>query len=174
MSAQNLALYVASYADADAASSDYQALQQAEGDDLVLLGSVVLSADADGTVTVTEHGGGEVAGGALLGGGAGLIVGLFAPPLLLATGIGAAVGAVVGEFTKKHEEKQLGVELEEYLPPSSSAIVAVLDDQYLDGIDDALTRSDKKVNKAIDSGDYDKLKKAFDESGDDIAEAVGS
>jgi hypothetical protein len=37
-----------------------------------------------------------------------------------------------------------------------------------------LTRADKRVSKAIDSGDYDKLQKALEKSGDEISDAVDS
>jgi uncharacterized membrane protein len=110
----------------------------------------------------------------VIGGGVGLVVGLFAPPLLLSTAIGAGAGALIGELKKRHEEKKLGVDVDEYLPPGSSAIVVVLDDQYLDGVDKALTKADKKVNKAIDSGDYDKISKAIADAGDDVTDAIDS
>jgi uncharacterized membrane protein len=173
MADENLTLYVASYADSASASSDYEDLKDAEStDELVIVGSVVLSRDDDGKITMNERGGGQVAGGGLFGGAAGLVVGLFAPPLLLSTAIGAGTGAVIGELSKKHEEKKMGVDVEEYLPSGTSAIVVVLDDQYLDGVDRALTRADRKVNKAIDSGDYDKIQKAISEAGDDASDAV--
>jgi uncharacterized membrane protein len=175
MADQNLALYVASYSDAESASEDFQTLKDAQGaDELAVVGAVVMSRDADGSVSVKESGGGEVGGGAMVGGGIGLVVGLFAPPLLLSTAVGAGVGALIGDLTKKHEEKQLGVDVDEYLPPGSSAIVVVLDDQYLDRVDKALTKADKKVNKAIDSGDYDKIKKAIAAAGDDVSDAIES
>ena len=37
-------------------------------------------------------------------GGVGLVVGLFAPPLLAATAVGAGVGAVAGKFAKHRIE----------------------------------------------------------------------
>ncbi len=174
MAPENLALFAATYDDAAAAESDYKALKAAEGADLVILGSVVLSRGADGNVSVSESEGGQIAIGGTIGATAGLIVGLFAPPLLLSTAIGAGIGAIVGEFTKKHEEKEIGVELDEYLPVDSSAIVVVVDNRYLDGIDHALTKADKKVNKAIDSGDYEKLQKAIADATDDVSDAVDS
>ncbi len=65
-----------------------------------------LNRDASGKVDVAEHdSGAHVAGGAVLGGTAGLVVGLFPPPLLAATAVGAGIGAVVGKLKKKHEEK---------------------------------------------------------------------
>jgi uncharacterized membrane protein len=128
----NLMLYVASYSDAASAKQDFDSLKALEGDDLEVDAAVVMSRGADGKVDVLEEGDGTVGAGAVLGGGVGLVVGLFAPPLLAATAIGAGIGAVLGHFTKKHEEKELGVELDEYLPPNSSAVVVIIDNKYLD------------------------------------------
>ncbi len=102
------------------------------------------------------------------------MVGLFAPPLLAATAVGAGIGAVVGKLTKRHEEKELGVELEEYLPPGSSAVVAVVDDRWADQVEAALVKSDKRLNKAIDAGDYDELQKAMAKSDAEVSNAVTS
>ncbi|HYN32679.1 MAG TPA: DUF1269 domain-containing protein, partial [Ilumatobacteraceae bacterium] len=123
MTEKNLILYVASYSDAASANEDFKSLKEAEGADLAIIAAVVMSRDAEGKVDILEKGAGPTGGGAVIGGGIGLVVGLFAPPLLAATAIGAGIGAVLGHLTKKHEEKKLGVDLEEYLPPNSSAIV---------------------------------------------------
>jgi uncharacterized membrane protein len=133
-----------------------------------------MSRDANGKVDVLERGDGTTAAGAVMGGGVGVVVGLFAPPLLAATAIGAGIGAVLGHLTKRHEEKKLGVELDEYFPPDSSAVVVVIDDRYLDRVASALTKADKRVDKAIDSGDYDKLQKALEKSEREIGDAVDS
>ena len=126
----NLVLVVGTYSVTGAAAEDYKALKAGEdAGDYLVVGAVVLNRDANGKVDVAEHdSGAHVAGGAVLGGTAGLVVGLFAPPLLAATAVGAGIGAVVGKLSKKHQEKELGVEMEEYLPPGSSAVVAVVDD----------------------------------------------
>ena len=174
MSEMNLALYVAAYSDASAAQADFQALKDAEGDDLDIVAAVIMSRDADGNVDVLEKGATATKGGAWLGGGVGLVVGLFAPPLLAATAIGAGIGALLGHLTQKHEEKELGVELDEYFPANSSAVVVVVDDKYLDRVEGALDKADKKISKAIDSDDYDKLQKAISESADSIGDAIDS
>ncbi len=109
-----------------------------------------------------------------IGAGAGLVVGLFAPPLLLATALGAGIGAGIGELKKRHEEKELGVDVEEYLPPGTSAIIVVADDTYADRIDRALEKSIKKVNKAVDKGDYEKLEKELRDADKRITDAVDS
>ena len=174
MSDMNLALYVAAYADASAAEEDFESLKAAEGSDLKIEGAVVMSRDADGKVDVLEKDDAPEAGGAVIGGGIGLVVGLFAPPLLAATAVGAGLGALVGHLTKKHEEKKLGVELDEYFPPNSSAVVVVVDNKYLDRVEASLTKADKKISKAIDQDDYEKLQKAVSKSADDVADAVDS
>ena len=174
MDGDNLSLFVASYGDADQASDDFRALKGAREDGLEVVGAVVMTRSPEGDVDVKETGGGEAAGGATLGAMGGLVVGLFAPPLLLSTALGAGIGAGIGELVKRHEEKELGVELDEYLPPGSSAIVAVVDDTYLDRVDKAVSKATKKVSKAIDTGDYDKIKKAVLSSSAKIDDAIES
>jgi uncharacterized membrane protein len=169
----NLVLYVASYGDdEDAAKQDYKSLKQL--DDSAVVASVVLTRDAGGKVNVDEHGGMQIAGGATLGGVAGLVVGLFAPPLLAATAVGAGIGAAAGAIAKHHDEKRIAssVDEEDWLPAGSSAIVAVIDDEYLDQVDAAVERATKKVNKAIDKDDHDAVVKALNEGGQEVVEAV--
>ena len=174
MTGDNLMLYVASYADAASANKDFEALKAAEGDDLEIVGAVVMSRDAEGKVDVLEVGDEAVSHGAWIGGGIGLVVGLFAPPLLASTAIGAGIGAVLGHFTKKHEEKELGVELEDYFPPNSSAVVVVIDNKYLDRVEAALVDANKNISKAIDQDDYEKLQKAVSDAQNDVGDAVDS
>jgi len=174
MTGDNLTLYVASYSDASSAKEDFEALKAADGDDLEIVGAVVMSRDADGKVDVLEVGDQNVNEGAWIGGGLGLLVGLFAPPLLASTAIGAGLGALLGHFTKKHEEKELGVELDEYFPANSSAVVVIIDDKYLDRVQAALATADKKISKAIDQDDYDKLSAAIQAGAHDVDDAIES
>jgi uncharacterized membrane protein len=91
---------------------------------------------------------------------------------LLATAIGAGIGAIAGDLTKRHDEKKMGVDLDECLPDGSSAILVVLDDQYLGGVEGALTKADKQVNKAIDSDECDKIQKALSKGDTEVDDAV--
>ncbi|KRA24342.1 hypothetical protein ASD65_07820 [Microbacterium sp. Root61] len=175
MGTKNLALVVGSYDDSAAASEDYEALrsgQDAGGYEIV--GAVVLVRDKDGKVQVKEHGTHSVGHGAAWGAGAGVVVGLFAPPLLAATAVGAGIGAILGKIKKNRDEKQFGVDVDEYLAPGTSAVVAVVDDKWADKVESALQRSDKRISKAIDSDDYEKLRKALEESADDVVEQINS
>jgi uncharacterized membrane protein len=173
MTEPNISLFVAAYGDdSTAAEEDFKAIK-AIGDTAVLA-AVVLSRDSADKVVVKEHGGGLVAGGTTVGALGGLVVGLFAPPLLAATAVGAAIGAGAGAIAKRHEEKTIGVDAEEWLPVGASAIVAVVDDLYLDRVDAAVNKAAKKVNKAIDQGDYDAVVKAVNEGDEKIIKAAVS
>jgi len=172
MADRNYTLLIAAYDDEASAREDFTAIKHV--DDVAVVAAVVLSRDADGEVAVKEHGGGLISRGTAIGAVGGLVVGLFAPPLLLSGIVGAGIGAGVAKIAKHHEEKKLGVEAEEWLPADSSAIVAVVDDLYLDRIDAAFEQATKKIGKAIDKGDYDAVVKAVNEGDEKIVEAIDS
>lgn len=173
MTDRNVSLLVAAYGDdTSAAAEDFKTIKSM--DDTVVVAAVVLDRDAAGKVEVKEHGGGLVGGGTTVGAVGGLVVGLFAPPLFLATVVGAGIGAGVGALARRHEEKEIGVDAEEWLPPGSSAIVAVVDDLYLDRVDSAISKASKKVSKAIDKDDYDAVVKAVNDGDEKIIEAAES
>ena len=79
-----------------------------------------------------------------------------------------------GAIAKRHAEKSIGVDAEEWLPAGSSAIAAVVDDLYLDRVDKAVGKATKKVSKAIDKGDYDAVVKAVNEGDEKVIEAAES
>src|SRR5262245_2233260 len=109
----DLTLFVATYPDAASAGRGLEGLKAAEAAErFEVRGAVVVSRDADGKIDVEGQGSEVVAGGAALGGAAGLVVGLFAPPFLLAGLVGAGIGALVGKFVQRDEEKELDAELE--------------------------------------------------------------
>ena len=173
MGDRDVSLLVAAYGnDQAAAGEDFAAIKDLG--DTAVVAAVVLQRDSAGDVEVVEHGGGLVAAGTTVGAVAGFVVGLFAPPLLLATAVGAGIGAGVGAIKKRHEEKAIGVDAEQWLPVGSSAIAAVIDDLYLDRVDKAVSKATKKVTKAIDSGDYNAVIKAVNEGDDQIIEAAAS
>ncbi|QEW03235.1 DUF1269 domain-containing protein [Microbacterium lushaniae] len=176
MTDPNYSLLVAAYDDESSAQGDFTEMKRA--DDLNVVAAVVLSRDAEGKVHVKEHGGRVVVYGTTIGAVAGLVIGLFAPPLLLTGVIGAVVGAGVGagagELIQRHEEKQIGVDADEWLPVGSSAIVAVVDDVYLDRVDRAFEKASKHIARAIDKGDYDAVVKAVNKGDEKIVEALNS
>jgi len=175
-SGDNLVLYSAVYSDDASAASDFASLKSADeaSDDFKVEGSVVVEKDSSGKITVKETGGGQIGRGALIGLGVGAFVGLFAAPFLLAGAIGAGIGAIAGKLTKNHEEKKFGVELDQYMGDDSSAILVVMDNQYLDGVEKALGKADKQYNKAISKGDYDDIVDALNKGDEEVSDAVES
>ncbi|AWB92459.1 DUF1269 domain-containing protein [Aeromicrobium chenweiae] len=172
MTDRHYSLLVAAYDDQSAAREDFKALKSV--DDLDVVAAVVLSRNAEGTVEAREHGGKLIRYGTAAGAVAGVVVGLFAPSLLLSGVIGAGVGAGVGEIVKRHEEKQIGVDAQEWLPAGSSAVVAVVEDVYLDRVDEAFEKASKSIAKALNKGDYDAVVKAVNKGEHTIVEAIAS
>jgi len=172
MTEPNYVLFVAAYDDESAAQEDFTSIKSL--DDTAVVAAVVLSRDAAGKVEVKEHGGGLISKGTGIGAVGGLVVGLFAPPLLLSGLVGAGIGAGVAAIAKHHEEKKIGVDAQEWLPAGSSAVVAVVDDLYLDRVEAAIEKANKKLSQAIDKGDYDAVVKAVNEGDEKIVEAIES
>ena len=100
-------MLIGGYLSKDAAQADFGAVLASGG---YLHGAVVVSKDLKGNLSVeqTDHMVGEGAGGL---GAVGFAVGLFAPPLLAATAVGAAIGAGRRPLHRRTEgklEKQAG------------------------------------------------------------------
>src|SRR3954451_6282938 len=111
---------IAAYLFEDLARADFEAvLKLAEDQAVTLEGVVLVEKDADGEVHVTETADHLGQKGAKLGGGVGLAVGLFAPPLLAATAVGAAAGVVTGRFAKHRLESGIG-EMVDEAPPEAA------------------------------------------------------
>ena len=176
MANENLVLYVASYGDAAAAAEDFQSLKDAQAaEDFAVVGAVVASRDDAGEVTVDEHGAASpVGGGTALGATGGIVVGLFAPPLLLATAIGAGIGAGIGELKKRHEEKQFGVDIEEYLPPGSSAVLVVATTRTWIASTGRLRSRARRSARPSTPGDYEKLAKELEDADKRVSDAIDS
>jgi uncharacterized membrane protein len=109
---------IAAYLFEDLAQQDFNAvLKLAEDKTITLEGLVLVQKDADGAVQVTATGDHLGRKGLKIGGGVGLAVGLFAPPLLAATAIGAVAGGVTGKFARHRLESGIGERLDAALPP---------------------------------------------------------
>jgi len=155
MTAGNLALFVATYADAATALADYQQLEDIEcSGQLVDEGSVILSRTEDGRVVATVSGEGLPCFGPLSARDTALVVGLFVPPLLLSRTIFAGIGDAFAELVKKHDQGKMGVAVKDFLPQGSSAIAVLLGSQYVSGVARTLSRGDASTCTVIDWDDY--------------------
>jgi uncharacterized membrane protein len=165
MSDKHKDVLIAAYLFEDLAKQDFDAvLKLAEQKTITVEGVVLVQKDADGEVHVVETGDHLGRKGAKIGGGVGLVVGLFAPPLLAATAVGAAAGAVLGKFTKHRLESGIAEKMDRALPPGSGGIIAVYDTDGAGAVDKALANAVKKSVAQIDGTSAKELKAGLAEA----------
>jgi arylsulfatase A-like enzyme/uncharacterized membrane protein len=158
---------VAGYQDIDTATTDFEALvASVKQKQVEIEGVILVTHDHDGNVSVRQTGDHLGRKGAGWGGGVGLAVGLFAPPLLASVAVGAVAGGAIGKFVDHRLELELHDEIGENLPPGSAGIIAVFDDQQRLGVEQALSGSLLKSVVQSDKEGVSALK-------DSLAEAMG-
>jgi uncharacterized membrane protein len=156
---------IAAYLFDDLARKDFDAvLKLAEDKTITVEGVVLVQKDAEGEVHVTETGDHLGRKGAKMGGGVGLVVGLFAPPLLAATAVGAAAGALTGRFAKHRLESGIAEKMDDALPLGSGGVITVYDSEGADSVDKALANAVKKSVAQIDGMSAKKLKAGLAEA----------
>ena len=156
---------IAAYLIEDLAKQDFDAvLKLAEDKAITVEGIMLVQKDADGEVHVTQTGDHLGRKGLKMGGGVGLVVGLFAPPLLAATAIGAAAGGVTGKFAKHRLESGIGEKMDAALPPGSGGVIAVYDSDGAAAGGRALDNAVKKSVAHIDDTSAKELKAGLAEA----------
>ena len=152
---------VAGYGDIDAAKKDFEALVTDAKNKQVEIEGVILVAHArDGSVSVQQTGDHLGRKGLGWGGGVGLAVGLFSPPLLASIGVGAVAGGVIGKFVDHRLQHQIHDRIGENLPAGSAGVIAVFDGEQRLGVERALggalmrsvVQSDKEGVRALQDG----------------------
>jgi arylsulfatase len=158
---------VCGYRNVENAEHDFDALiSRVKARDVRIQAVILIAHDVDGNVAVQRTGDDLGRTGLKWGGSVGFLVGLAAPPLLAATAIGAAGGAIAGRFAAKRVESGLGEMIGESLKPGSAAVIAMVDEDQLAGVQEALGEAlARSVAKSDRSGDA-ALK-------DSLAEAMG-
>jgi len=110
---EQLDVLIAVYLIPDLAQQDFDAYTKLAGDrEIVTDGVALVVKDAEGEVQVQETGDHLGRKGAKAGAGVGLVIGLFAPPLLAATVVGGAVGGLTGKFAR--HRLQAGIAIYEH------------------------------------------------------------
>jgi uncharacterized membrane protein len=165
MSDTEFDVVIAAYLIPDLAQKEFDALVKlVEDEELAVEGVVLVTVDADGSAAVKETGDHLGRKGLEIGGGVGLVVGLFAPPLLAATLVGGAVGGVVGKFAKHRVESGLEEKMGAALPPGSAGIVAIYDRAKTNVVDATLVSAVRKSVARVDGGGAKQLKGALAEA----------
>jgi uncharacterized membrane protein len=159
MSDDHKDVLIAAYLFEDLAEQDFNAiLKLAEEKSITIEGAALVQKDPDGEVHVSETGDHLGRRGAKLGGGAGLVVGLFAPPLLAATVVGAAAGGVMGKFAEHRLTSGIGEKLDAALPAGSGGLIAVYDSSGSDAVAAALVNAVRTSVATIDGLSASNLK----------------
>ena len=158
---------VAGYQDIDEATKDFEALVAlVKAKEVSIEGVILVTHAQDGSVAVRQTGDNLGRKGAGWGGGVGLAVGLFAPPLLASVAVGAVAGGVIGRFVDHRVENEIHDKIGENLPPGSAGIIAVFDDEQRLGVEQALAGA---LLRSVVQGDKQGIR-ALKES---LAEAMG-
>lgn len=132
---------IGGYMSADAAKEDYEAVL---GCGAHLWGIVVVSKDLEGNLSVEEsdHMAEEGAAGFA---SVGLVVGLFAPPLLAATAIGAALGAGTGELLHRRAGSKIEEAAGDTIPIGGAGLIVAYKHEDAGQVEPAVTRALKTV-----------------------------
>ncbi len=154
----------------DLAKQDFDAYTKLAGDgEIVTDGVALVVKDADGEVHVQETGDHLGRKGVKVGAGVGLVLGLFAPPLLAATIVGGAVGGLAGKFARHRVQAGIGEKLDDALPPGSAGIIAIYEHDGADAVANALANAIRTSTAQIDKASAKELKAGLDEAGAGLA-----
>jgi uncharacterized membrane protein len=150
----------------ESALLDYEAVLKCGAD---FDGVVVITRDLEGKMSVemTDH---LKKGGAKTLGAAGFVVGLFAPPLLLSTVFGAAIGAGLGKVAHNKIKSQIEKQAEETIPWGGAGVIVAYPHESAEAIDKAVSHALKKIVGEAEGSKTKALKAAL---ADAQAQAAG-
>ena len=158
---------VAAYQDDQTAQREFDALAELVATKKVRTdGMILVAKNVGGQVRLCDTGDRLGRKGAGWGGGVGVVLGLFAPPMLASVLVGATAGAVVGKFADHKLKSGLEDKLGQALPPGSAMVVALLPESSRLAAEQALPGSPAKSVVEMDSGTMAELKAS-------LAEAMG-
>jgi len=160
---------IGGYLSADAAKEDYEAVLACGAR---LWGAVVVSKDMAGELSIeqSDH---MVEEGAIGLGGVGFVVGLFAPPLLAATAIGAALGAVGGKALHRKTGSKIEEVAGETIPIGGAGLIVAFKHEDAGTVEPAVTRAIEKVVGEAEGRHVQALKGALAEAQAKMAEQGG-
>lgn len=129
------------YLSKEAARQDFTSVQSSGAK---TIGIVLVSKDLEGNVTVDEQDH-AVRKGAVKLGGAGFVVGLFAPPLLAATAAGAVIGAGVGKIASRKVKEGIQQQAQDAIPIGGAGLIVAYPPDSAEAIGTAVKRPIKRV-----------------------------
>jgi uncharacterized membrane protein len=151
---------IGAYLDSGPAKLDYEAVTQSG---TKLEGAICVSRDDAGDLHVEDSDHLAKKGAEMLG-GAGIVVGLFAPPLLVATAVGAAAGAGLGALADHEVQKGIEEQAFDDIPCGGAGLIVAYPHSSADDVDRAVTRAVKKAVGEADGKKLAALKEALAEA----------
>jgi len=132
---------IGGYLSKEAAQEDYEAVLNCGSR---VEGAVVVSKDLEGNLSVeqTDH---LVEKGAAGLASVGFVVGLFAPPLLAATAVGAVLGAVGGKVLHEKTGSKIEESAGETIPIGGAGLIVAYQHEVAETVEPAVTRAIEKV-----------------------------
>ena len=163
---ETIDVLIGGYLSKDAAEEDYTRCLDCGAR---LDGAVVVSKDLEGNVTVeqTDH---MVAEGAAGLGAVGFAVGLFAPPLLAATAVGAAIGAGAGKLLHHAAADKLGEQAGETIPIGGAGLIVAYPHEHAETVEAAVTRAIQQAVGEAEGSHVKALKGAIADAQQKMAE----
>jgi uncharacterized membrane protein len=161
---ETIDVLIGGYMSKDAAQEDYEAVLASGG---YLHGAVVVSKDLKGELSVeqTDH---MVREGAV-----GFAVGLFAPPLLAATAVGAAIGAGAGKLLHRKTASKLEEQAGATIPVGGAGLIVAYPHSAAAKVEPAVTRALTKAVGEAEGHHVKALKGAIADAQQKMAETGG-
>jgi uncharacterized membrane protein len=160
MSREPTDVMIGAYLETEPAKLDCEAVKDAG---VKLEGVMCVSRDHAGQLHVEESDHLARKGAELLG-GAGVIIGLFAPPLLMATAVGAAVGGALGELAHHEVKRKIEQQAFDTIPFGGAGLIVAYPRSSAARVDQAVTRSLQKAIGEADGKKVGALKRALAEA----------
>ncbi len=157
---------IGGYLSKEAAEEDYNAVRDCGAH---LQGAALVTKDLEGNLAVekTDH---MVREGAEGLGAVGFAVGLFAPPLLAATAVGAAMGAGAGGLLHHKVAGKIGEQAGETIPLGGAGLIVAYSQSEAAKIEPAVTRAVQKTVGEAEGNHVEALKGALADAQQKMAE----
>ena len=169
MSKEPTDVMIAAYLTIDPAQADYEAVTH---DGSKLDGAICVSRDHAGELHLEEEDHLARKGAEILG-GAGLVVGLFAPPLLVATAVGAVAGAAFGELAHHEVKKKLEAQAFDTIPYGGAGLIVAYPRSSAAEVEKAVANSLKTVVGEAEGKKLEALKAALAQAQEEMKQPAG-
>ena len=141
MGEQTIDVLIGGYLSKEAAQEDYEAVLNCGAR---VEGTVVVSKDLEGNLSVEQNDRMVEKGAAGLA-SVGFVVGLFAPPLLAATAVGAALGALGGKVLHEKTGSKIEELAGETIPLGGAGLIVAYRHEVAETVEQAVSRAIEMV-----------------------------